>query len=252
MTGLRCKICASRAYPLGQVDRLRCCIDRLGTPFYPPSGEMVTYERCGSCGFIFARAFDRFSAAEWRDTIYNDDYERLNPPIPGHDGPVPLHRQPAYLKGVHIAHMLEADRRTEQRARVLDFGSGGDPGPTGQALIDQGHEVVSFDPFRGADTLPIDGRAPDLIIAIEVLEHVSDFDFLRAALDKMMPDHGQIYIETMLHPHDAGPDVMKSWYIAPRDGHISIHTPRSIAALFSAIGMGVHFGEGFVSATRFC
>jgi hypothetical protein len=43
----------------------------------------------------------------------------------------------------------------------------------------------------------------------------------------------------MLHPFPTPPNVLDSWYIAPRNGHISIFTLPAIATLFRRVGINV-------------
>ena len=46
-----------------------------------------------------------------------------------------------------------------------------------------------------------------------------------------------IWIQTLVHPHPAPDDILSSWYISPRDGHVSIHTFWSLTLLFNLVGM---------------
>jgi hypothetical protein len=43
---------------------------------------------------------------------------------------------------------------------------------------------------------------------------------------------GILWIQTLIHPHPAENDILSSWYIAPRNGHISIFTLPALTALF--------------------
>jgi hypothetical protein len=121
---------------------------------------------------------------------------------------------------------------------VLDFGSGGNPGPTGLALQEEGFDVQSYDPFR-SDRKAIGDRRFDLIIAIEVFEHVVDLQNLGHFMKEHLARDGLIWIQTMLHGFPTPPDVLDSWYIAPRNGHVSIFTLRALTALFLSFGINI-------------
>jgi hypothetical protein len=226
-----CKICNGTTKYLGALDANKSCIDRLGPRAFPISEIMVDYFCCTNCGFIFTTFMDAWAPDKFKSDIYNADYEKINPPIPGRND-VPVKETPSYVKGQQIASMFEG---SQNKIRVIDFGSGGNPGPTGQALIDAGFHVHSYDPYR-ADSMQPDGKY-GLIIAIEVLEHCQDFKSVKAFMKEYIRRDGIIWVQTMVHPHPAPADVLNSWYIAPRDGHISIHTWWSLTILFNSIGM---------------
>lgn len=122
--------------------------------------------------------------------------------------------------------------------RVLDFGAGGNPGRTGQALIDQGFDVTSYEPFRADAATAVQGRF-DLIYAIEVFEHCTDVRGMARFIADHLSDRGLLYFSTLLHPHPSGEDILSSWYIAPRNGHVSIFTLPAITLLFRRSGLNV-------------
>jgi len=174
---------------------------------------------------------DEWSAEDFKNNIYNEEYDRINPPIPGQEN-VPFKETPSYQKGLFIASLFDA---SQNEIRILDFGAGGNPGATGQALIDQGFSVDSYEPFR-ADCPEPKGRY-DLIICIEVLEHCHDPANIAGYMKKLLSRDGLIWIQTLLHPAPTPPDILDSWYIAPRDGHITIHTFLSLTILFNQLGL---------------
>jgi 2-polyprenyl-6-hydroxyphenyl methylase/3-demethylubiquinone-9 3-methyltransferase len=174
---------------------------------------------------------DAWTPDDFKRNIYNSEYVKADPPIPGRTN-VPLHENPSYLKGKFIASCFEG---SQDEIRVLDFGAGGNPGPTGQGLIDEGFHVHSYEPYR-ADAPQPDGRF-ELIVAVEVLEHCHDFRFVAEFMRKHLSRDGLVWVQTMIHPHPAPEDILNSWYIAPRNGHISIHTFLSLTMLFNSIGM---------------
>ncbi len=238
-----CKVCGSATEPIGSVDANKCCIDRFGPRSFPVSPIEVEYAACSNCGFIFTTYMDQWTDTEFKTNIYNADYEEINPPIIGRSD-VPVHETPAYATGLRIAGLFDG---AQSQIRILDFGAGGNPGATGQALIDSGFSVDSYDPYR-ADAPAITGTY-GLIIAIEVLEHCTDLASVRLFMRKHLAENGLVWVETLLHPFPTPPDALDSWYIAPRDGHISIHTFPSISLFFNSIGLNyastIHGGFAF-------
>jgi SAM-dependent methyltransferase len=228
-----CKVCQSPTRLLGFLDANRCCVDRLGKRFLPVSSEAVPYYGCSRCSFIFTTYMDGWSAEDFKTKIYNAEYERLNPAIPGRDH-VPLKETPSYLAGKRIASLFQG---SQQRIRVLDYGAGGNPGPTGLGLIDAGFSVQSYEPYR-SDGQPPSGKF-DVIVCIEVMEHCHDLGHVAAAMAQYLSDDGIILIQTLLHPHPIPDNILTSWYIAPRDGHVSIFTLPALTLLFRRVGINV-------------
>ena len=226
-----CKICNSAVKLVGSIDANKCCLDRLGKRALPISDVMVSYYSCNYCGFTFTNFMDNWAPEDFKRNIYNDDYGWINPPIPGR-GIVPFKETPAYQKGLHIAALFDG---SQSEIRVLDFGAGGNPGPTGQALIDRGFYVHSYEPFL-ANCAPPDGKY-DLIICIEVLEHCQDLKYVAEFMKRYLSRDGIIWVQTLVHPHPTPDDILSSWYISPRDGHVSIHTFLSLTLLFKSVGM---------------
>ncbi len=229
-----CKCCGTPSQSIGTVDFNKSCMDRTGQRPFPPSNIAVPYQACPNCGFIFTTAMDRWSDEEFKSKIYNDDYIKADPPIPGRVN-VPAKETPAYHKGKYIASFFAG---AQKEIQLLDFGSGGNPGPTGLALIEEGFALHSYDPYR-ADTVPIDDRRFDLIIAVEVFEHVADLQKLAGFMKAHLSRDGLIWIQTLLHPHPTPSNILDSWYIAPRNGHVSIFTLPALAMLFRPFGINI-------------
>jgi len=177
---------------------------------------------------------DGWSDEDFRREVYNADYVRADPPIPGR-AEVPVKETPAYHAGLYIASMLQG---SQGEIRILDFGSGGNPGPTGLGLADQGFSVDSYEPYRSSSSYT-PGSQYDVIVAIEVLEHCHDLvktvQFMKTHLSR----EGILWIQTMLHPHPTPANVLESWYIAPRNGHISIFSLWALTLLFRPAGISI-------------
>lgn len=230
-----CKCCGSgELRSVGEVEFNRTCLDRPGLRIFPPSSERVAYFACARCSFVFTGFMDAWSPDQFRNRVYNDDYIKADPPIPGRAN-VPVRERPAYSAGLMIADAFDGNQGS---LRVLDFGSGGDPGPTGLALQDRNFRLYSYDPYR-SDASPLPEGFFDVIIAIEVFEHCHDLQHLSNFMQERLAPEGLIWIQTMLHPHPPPSNILDSWYIAPRNGHISIFTLPAISMLFRRFGINI-------------
>jgi hypothetical protein len=209
---------------------------------------MVPYYRCRNCGIIFTPYCDSWSADDFKGRIYNDDYEKADYDPNIVNG---VAATISYANGKQLAALLAGN---ERRIRLLDFGAGGNPGRMGQALIDAGFRVTSFEPYFAGQIAPPLGKF-EVIYSIEVFEHCHDVDGMAEFIGEHLADHGVLYFSTLLHPHPSGDDVLTSWYIAPRNGHISISTLPAITILFRKAGINIvqtAFGLlGIRNPTRF-
>lgn len=113
---------------------------------------------------------------------------------------------------------------------ALDYGGG--EGLLATLARDRGFAVYdSFDPFFGGRAAP--DRRYDLVTAFEVMEHSRDpLATLREALSYVRPD-GVLLFSTVLQPPDVDADW---WYIAPRNGHVSLHSDQSLQNLAQRSG----------------
>jgi Methyltransferase domain len=230
-----CKCCGfGDVVAVGTIDFNRSCMDRLGTRPFPASPIMVPYYACRRCSFVYTDLMDDWTPARFKAEIYNADYIQADPPIPGRAN-VPIREQPAYAAGLHIADKFEG---CQSAIRVLDFGSGSDPGATGLALQERGFLVRSYDPYRAGMSTAPEGSY-ELIVAIEVFEHCHDLQALGQFMQVHLAEEGLLWIQTMLHPHPTPPEILTSWYIAPRNGHISIFSLPALATLFRTVGINV-------------
>ena len=189
-------------------------------PPFPPSGEAVPYQRCQECGFIFTRYFDTWSANQMAERIYNADYQLADPEF-------------ADVRPNHFASLLSrwlAPMRAD--IQVLDYGGG--QGTLSALMRRQGFQFDSYDPYFAESPAP--EYRYDLVTSFEVVEHTPDPAGTFAAMLSYLKPDGAILFSTSLQPRD----VTSDWtYIAPRNGHISIHTARSLQHLAARAGMTV-------------
>lgn len=214
----RCKCCGAASRPLGAVDAARSCEDRRAGPVFAPAGHAIRYHRCDACGFVFTVDFDAMSAEELGEAIYNADYVRADPDFE--------EARPAYFAaalGATLA-LLRAD------LRALDFGGG--RGLFARMMRERGFRYDSHDPYFDSAARP--AATYDLVTAMEVVEHSRDPHATFAAATEALAPGGVLFFTTALWPPDAGLDW---WYLAPRNGHVSLHTRGSLHACADRLGM---------------
>ncbi|MGY4509105.1 class I SAM-dependent methyltransferase [Bradyrhizobium sp. USDA 3650] len=209
----QCKICQGRAELFDVVDFNKICSETLPYAF-GLRGEPVYYFQCLDCGFIFTRHCDTWSNSDFAERIYNSDYNRV-------DG--------EYLD---IRPRREASRLASTFPRIgqllmLDFGSGN--GALSRHLAKLGvSSVTNYDPF--SSPLRPAGWF-DVATAFEVFEHAPDPIATVRDVLSFMKDDCAILFTTLTQPKNICEVRGGHWYIAPRNGHISIYGDRSLAKL---------------------
>jgi hypothetical protein len=234
--GVLCKICNNETELHGCVDANRSCEIQRGA-FPALSGVPIYYQRCLTCGFLFTTAFDGWSLDDFRNRIYDTGYAAADPD---------------YATGSRARRnaVLTAEfMRRFSTCRVLDYG-GGD-GTLATSLRERGLDAHSWDLLLdGRSALPPTGTFP-LVTAFEVFEHSPTP--IETALDalSMVEKKGRLLFSTLLL--DRLPRFSTDhWYIAPRNGHVSLHTRLSLQRLFSSLGWGVRsFDSHLHLAERF-
>ena len=217
-----CKICGQATRLYGVVDFNKNCEANRGR-FFPLAGVPVWYHRCTNCRFLFTRQFDHWTADMFRRHIYNADYIQYDPDAEGDRA-----------RG-NAQRLIKMARRRNVR-RLLDYGGGN--GIVARILTEHGFDAVSWDPFLTDLPEPPAGSF-DLVSAYEVLEHTATplltcrkaLSFLRA---------GGVFVFSTLTLDALRPQTCDNWYIAPRNGHISIHTSKSLELLFARLNRQVH------------
>jgi len=98
--------------------------------------------------------------------------------------------------------------------------------------------VVSYDPMVAAHAARPRGRF-DLIICVEVLEHVTDPARVFADIAALRSDGGIVFHTTLLQLSEIETEKLNWWYVGPRNGHVSIHTAKSLALSWAKVGLKV-------------
>ncbi|MFM0314480.1 class I SAM-dependent methyltransferase [Paraburkholderia nemoris] len=217
-----CKICRGRAPLCGVADFNKNCEERR-SHFLPLAAIPVYYHRCDDCGLVFTHAFDRWSKSAFVKHIYNAAYADVDPDY--------IEARPAANASAIANFIARGDR-----LKCLDYGGGN--GRLAALLRERGVDAHSWDPMGqgGAEPAP---DSFDLVMAFEVLEHTPDPCVTVASALSMLRPNGVMLFST-LTIDSLPPRAMDHWYIAPRNGHITIHTSRSLESLFEAFGYRVH------------
>jgi hypothetical protein len=216
-----CPVCNGKAKIIGAVDFNRSCEDREGRVF-EPSGKLVEYCLCDRCGYCFAPEFLSWPEQRFLNEIYNDEYLLVDPEL-------------SELRPSGGAQGLE-DIFGGAKSLIdhLDFGGG--PGTLSKLLVAKGWKSASFDPF-----FPESGQSKaglhDLVTAIEVFEHVPNPRHLVENLIARLRPDGLLFFSTLLsdgEPQEAS--LLDWWYLAPRNGHVSLFSMSSLTILFGHYG----------------
>ena len=71
------------------------------------------------------------------------------------------------------------------------------------------------------------------------MEHVAFPTQIVADIGRLLEDEGILLFTTLMQPADFDQLGLRWWYVAPRNGHISLYSRRSLAILFERNGMGL-------------
>jgi hypothetical protein len=153
------------------------------------------------------------------ETIYNDQYVLADPGF--------VDARPRYFSGM----LQDILAPVKGSITALDFGGG--QGLLAALMREAGFSrFASYDPFFGGAGVP--ASPCDLVTAFEVMEHTRDpIGTFREALAPLRPD-GTLLFSTVLQPRQ--PD-QTWWYMAPRNGHVSLHSRRSLTVIARSLGM---------------
>lgn len=229
-----CKLCGGASSLFGVVDFNKTCHEQPDQRL-PLSGSPVYYRRCGECGFLFTEAFDAFTAADFETRIYNADYAAIDPDF--------AERRPR-ANAALIAKLFGTARA---ELSVLDYGGG--EGLLADILTGEGWRVDSHDPFHGPSNPP--AGPYDLITCFEVFEHTAEPKVLIEALSGLLAPDGLVLFSTLLQPPSIDEIRLNWWYAAPRNGHISLFSKQSLAALCHGAGLTqASFNDGLHVAYR--
>jgi hypothetical protein len=224
--GSACKLCGCVTELFDVVDFNKCCSEQ--NPYmFGRSGVAVAYHRCPRCDFVFTEFFDDWTTVEFAQFVYNDDYIKVDGEYAG-------------ARPRRVADRIAQQLSRHFRQRILDYGSGS--GLFEAQLRTHGFvNVTSYDPFS-SPARPA-GRY-DIITCFEVLEHTPTPVETLADIASLLAPGGCVLFGTGLQPVDIGKVRGSWWYIAPRNGHVSIYSHRSLALAGRQAGLTLHAGGG--------
>ncbi|HZZ41953.1 MAG TPA: class I SAM-dependent methyltransferase [Tepidisphaeraceae bacterium] len=225
-----CKCCGDVARIYGVVDFNKNCEVIHNRQVLGMSGVPVYYHRCPRCGFIFTTFTDAWSKEDFGKNIYNAEYGLVDPEY-------------ADKRPRNVAGMITQLWGGNKDLRVLDYGGGN--GLTGRLLREAGFKHVEvYDPFTPKYSVKPTGKF-DLILMFEVLEHSPTPKQTVSDLASMLEDVGLVTLSTLLQPQDINAQGLNWWYVAPRNGHVSMHSRQSLTELAKPFGLMVgSFNDG--------
>lgn len=227
LTSRACPICQGACTPLDAVDLNKACNDGDGK-VRAVAGVPIHYFRCDQCGFCFAPEFADWQLEDFEAKIYNDDYIRVDPDY--------LDTRPR----ANASSLLATFGDWAAAIRHLDYGGGN--GLLSKTLRDAGWRSNSYDPFVDRDVRPTQLGKFELITAYEVFEHVPDVKRLIRELSLLLASDGIVLFSTLLSDGNVqAAQPLTWWYAAPRNGHISLFSRKSLALL--GAGEGFLFGS---------
>jgi len=213
-----CKICHGATERFDVVDFAKTC----SVPDVYPRGLRgipVYYCRCRACSFIFTDQFDDLAPEQWAEWVYNDEYDAVDPDY--------RHNRPRAN-----ARLIERFLLGRKHSTVgLDFGGGS--GLTAELLARRGWQFDCYDPFGKTRLTPSRLQRYNVATAFEVFEHLTDpVTELASLLERMTNGALVILLGTGLSDGNVSVDTRLSWwYAAPRNGHISLFSRKSLASL---------------------
>lgn len=221
-----CKICNHEAFLYGVIDfnesHGRHSLKR------QLSGQPIYYHQCEECGFIYTNAFDDWSESEFSEHIYNKEYINIDPDFPE-------------VRPKQNAKFLMECFTDIKSYHMLDFGSGNNR--LVELLKTEGVDATGWDPFYQNDRMPKDTF--EFIVSFEVMEHTPDPIRTVSLIDSLLNKHnGKLFFSTL--NNDSRLHLkMDDWYIAPRGGHVSYYSKKSLNILFKKFNMRIyHISDG--------
>lgn len=222
-----CLVCGGNATLYAHLDINKTCNNSL-----PLLNSFVEYVQCTTCQFIYCPTMcNHWSEETFLNRIYNDDY---------------IHVDPDYTmtRPVQLAQMFHSFNLGKQN-EVLDYGAGNTE--FGRKLISLGYNVTSWDPMWRVSGAPVPkpNKKFDLISCFEVMEHVPKPITTILEIRSLLNYGGKLVFST-LHNDIIRPNEKDSyWYLSPRNGHICMHSLKSIGIMLNAVDM--HITKSFNS-----
>ena len=188
----------------------------------------VYYARCVDCGFVFTSYFDGYDGHQWRERIYNDEYYRVIDPDY-------TEKRPQW-NAVQVVTIAQGAARN-----VVGLDYGGGNGRTAEILRERGQAYDSYDPYGCIHLTPGRERTYNFCSAFEVAEHSVDPVGMMADIIRLVsPGPLIVLIGTLAHDGEIDDPIrLNWWYAAPRNGHVSLYSRRSLTVLGERFGLSL-------------
>jgi len=231
---IACTVCGAPSPLAGVVDFHKSCLERDGKHL-PLLGVPVYYRRCSRCGLVFADTMLRWSDEDFARHIYNADYPVVDPDY--------AEVRPVGNAGWLIRLLGAAAREMT----VIDYGGGN--GRLAAELRGAGLRAATVDPH--VPHVAPDFGGADVVTAFEVFEHAMRPPRVLDEMLALLKPGGALIFSTLLQPADFSSVGLAWWYVAPRNGHVSIHSRRSLETLLFSRGLRLaSFSDGMHLAFR--
>jgi hypothetical protein len=218
---LRCKICDGKTHVSGFCDFNKSCEEEKGIKVFPYTGHAICYHACDDCGFIFTVDFDDWEIKDFVEHIYNSDYAKVDPDYLG-------------KRALESANWLISHFGEDKSKTFLDYGAGDNK--FSEELVKQGFDSVGWDPMWQHKPKFKKNSKFDVVTAFEVLEHTpTPTETLNDIVNFVKPDSGAIIFSTLI----SRGTKHEYWYVAPRNGHVCMHSLKSLQIMFGSVNMEV-------------
>jgi 2-polyprenyl-6-hydroxyphenyl methylase/3-demethylubiquinone-9 3-methyltransferase len=188
-------------------------------------GIPVVYHRCEKCDFVYTNFFDNFPSEWWGIYVYNKEYY--------------LTVDPDYELVRPKSNASEISMVLKGKPEVIGLDYGGGSGLTARLLRERGLLFDCYDPYGCQEVSPERIGRYNFCTAIEVFEHLPNpVESMRSILSMCQGGSLTILIGTALSDKKINAqNRLQWWYAAPRNGHISIFSKKSLAYLASMFGL---------------
>lgn len=189
-------------------------------------GGDCDYHICPNCDFIYAPAFRQWTNDDFREKIYNADYEKY---IDIAHGDGSRDKMLLDMWGKKIAYKQE---------RILDYGGGHGGFARG---LEKEFQIWadSYDKFYDNEKPLNPNFKYSLVTCFEVLEHVFDPKPLFSMFNKTLVPGGTLITSTQRWDNNKylfGQTPDKWQNIAPRNGHVCMYSTKAFRHLASVYG----------------
>lgn len=219
----KCKCCGGEATYFNFVDFSKNCEEHKGL-LLPKTKIKIHYHQCKNCGFLFTTAFDTFSEEDFAKYIYNEDYVKVDPDFTG----LRAENNSKWIPKI----FTESEKNSFD---MLDYGGG--EGKLSKYLKKDGISMDTYDPYSEHNIKP--EKKYDVIFSFEVAEHTPNPKETFKDMLSLLKEDGVILFSTCPVPENIAKQGLNWWYVAPRNGHISFYTGKSLANIFIPEGYNI-------------